>query len=154
MPATAQMNAAMQEFTETGYKTSEQHKEEGNARSKKDETDVTEFINFLQIHNPFNETSTSLRHIETGVTANGRVNCDNAKEIGNNILKDMVGKDFEGYSFKKSKQAVTMNEKSSIKVLGEPVVIDPQLLFQRLITAARFVDGDVSSAFQYELIIF
>ena len=39
MPACAEMNAAMQDFTQINYETSEQHKEMSTVRLKRDEKD-------------------------------------------------------------------------------------------------------------------
>ena len=62
----------------------------------------------------------------------------------------MVGKGVEAYTFKKSKQAVTLGLRSAIKINGESVQVDPQLLFQRLFTVGNRFDGP-SSLFRYEL---
>ena len=52
---------------------------------------------------------------------------------------------------KRSKQVKTLNEKSKIKVQSESGSVSPQLLFQRLVTAARYFTDDVSTLFSYEL---
>ena len=41
------------------------------------------------------------------------------------------------YTFRRKNQAITMDMKSSIKIDGNTVQIDPQLLFQRLVLAAK-----------------
>ena len=52
----------------------------------------------------------------------------------------MIGKSVKDYSFRKSHQAISLNEKSSMKVNGEVISVDPQLLFPRLTTeASRYV---------------
>lgn len=62
----------------------------------------------------------------------------------------MVGQSVDGFSFRKSEQAVTLGTRSSVKVRGEAVKVDPQLIFQRLVTIGeRF--GDLQSLFTYEL---
>ena len=92
-----------------------------------------------------------MRSIETGVTADSAVNVEQAKEIGTRTLQDMMGKNVKEYLFRKSQQAVTLNEKSSIKVNGEVIAVDPQLLFQRLTAAANRYVTDISEVFKYEL---
>lgn len=72
------------------------------------------------------------------------VHVDNACEIGTKDLEETVGKSVTDYSFKKSQQAVTMNEKTSIKVSGEVISVAPQLLFQWLTTAANIYVSDIS----------
>ena len=44
-----------------------------------------------------------------------------------------------------------MGQKKSIKVDGEPLQIDPQLLFQSLTTAAQNMTENAAELFQYEL---
>ena len=153
MPACAEMNMAMQQLTPVDFNTSEQHKEVGRSRVARDEKDTLSFLSHLQQRNPFQveEDDNYLRNIETGVTADSAVNMEKAKEIGTRTLHDMVGKNVSDYSFRKSQQAVTLNEKSSVKVGGEIVAVDPQLLFQRLTTAANRYVSDISEVFRYEL---
>ncbi|XP_053373150.1 uncharacterized protein LOC123533634 [Mercenaria mercenaria] len=151
MPASAEMNNAMQEFCETVYKTNAQHKDVGKSRLLRDEKDTSILLDFLQERNPFEDSDTSLRNIETGVSADVTVNVDDAHTIGHAIMEQMVGKVIDQYSFKRSLQAVTLSAKTSPKVTDEIVNIDPQLLFQRLTTAAsRYVDN-IADIFQYEL---
>jgi hypothetical protein len=47
---------------------------------------------------------TNLSNIETGVIADGKVDVDRSVEIGNNILRSMVGQQIDDYVFKKNKQ--------------------------------------------------
>ena len=42
------------------------------------------------------------------------------------------------YTFKRSDQVTTLQSKSSVRVDGQPIHIDPELLFQRLIVASRY----------------
>ena len=49
------------------------------------------------------------------------------------------------------KQAVTLASKSSVKINGEGVQFDPQVLFQRLALAGH---GHSDDAFDYELCVF
>ena len=62
----------------------------------------------------------------------------------------MTGKAAAEYSFTKSNQAITFSAKSSIKVDGDKVQVDPQLLFQRRIIASQSLD-DMSAIIKYEL---
>ena len=59
----------------------------------------------------------------------------------------MEGKTAAEYSFKRNKQAVTLDTKSAVKIDGIAV---PQLLFQRLTIAARATDN-LEDVFKYEL---
>ena len=108
--------------------------------------DTLTVLKYFQERNPFC-SDPSLRNISTGVHANPSVNVDAAKAIGNTILANM---DAEEYSFKKRDQAITMRTKSSLKIDGEAVHMDPHLLFQRLTIAAK-ASQDLPSVFKYEL---
>jgi hypothetical protein len=44
-----------------------------------------------------------------------------------------------------------LNEKSKVKTQGDSLNVNSQLLFQRLVTAARNITEDVSKIFEYEL---
>ena len=92
-----------------------------------------------------------MRNISTGVATDCTVNVDRAKEVGETILKSMVRKQRPRLHFKEKNHLVTMGQKKSIKVDGEPLQINPQLLFQRLTTVAQNMTENVAELFQYEL---
>ena len=54
------------------------------------------------------------------------------------------------YVFKRANQVVTLNSKSSVKVDGDVIQIDPQLLFQRLTLVAKSRDC-LEDVFRFEL---
>jgi len=62
----------------------------------------------------------------------------------------MVDKKVFDHTFKKNDQVVTFDTRSSVKIGKESVLIDPQLLFQRLSTAGPRCD-DLTGVFKYEL---
>ena len=68
-----------------------------------------------------------MRNIVTGVHAHTTVNVDTAKNVGATILQSIDWKTAAEYTFKKKEQAVTLNTKSSIKIDGDEVKVDPQL---------------------------
>ena len=43
----------------------------------------------------------------------------------------MIGETVEEFHFRKADQAVTLGSRLTVKVKGEPVKVDPQLIFQR-----------------------
>ena len=100
---------------------------------------------------PFVSDSASLSNIANGMTTENNVNADNAKEVGEHILETMLGKSVSEHTFKRKDQVVTMGVKQSLTVNGESISVDPQLLFQRLVTAARDVTEDMRDLFRYEL---
>lgn len=149
MPACAEVNNSMQELTETRYATSMQHKDLSKTRLTRDETDSRNILNFLVDRNPFSN-DTSLHNIATGIIADGKVNVDEAESVGNAILKSMSGKQIDEYVHKRKEQVVTMG-KNTLKCDKEAVQIDPQLLFQRLVTVARSEVDDLEPLMNYEL---
>ena len=62
-----------------------------------------------------------------------------------------MGEKVDGISFQRKEQAVTLASKSSVKINGEGVQFDPQVLFQRLALAGH---GHIDDAFDYELCVF
>ena len=58
----------------------------------------------------------------------------------------MAGKSIGEFTFRKVNQAVTLGSLSTVKIKGEHVNIDPQLLFQRLLTVRERCD-DVDITF-------
>lgn len=154
MPICVSFNNAMQDFTKTQYETSEQHKEVGKSRVKKDKKDISTMYSFLKLRNPFISDDNILKNIDTGVTATSDVNVEQAKVIGEGILSSMTDQEVEKYTFKRSFQVVTLSDNSAVKITGEPIQIDTQLLFQRLLAASQRYNEDLSDIFQYELCSF
>ena len=152
MPACAEMNAAIQDFTGQSFKSTEQHQDTTASRVKQDEQDITVMTCFLKPRNPF-QPGMNLKNIVSGIVADSSVNVHNASVVGRNILKQMEGKTVKEYSFKHSQQAVTMaaTSKNAIIIDSDVVVVDHQLLFQRLISAAENFGLKRSELFRYEL---
>ena len=76
----------------------------------------------------------------TGVNATGDVDVCRAKEIGQKIMDSMTGIPVAQYTFKRSDQVTTLPSKSSVRVYGHPIHVDPELLFQRLIVASNSIE--------------
>ena len=152
MPACADVSQAMEEFSNTTYVSSEQHKDSTKARISRDNNDMKSLAVFLEARNPF-DSDPSLRSISSGVIADESVNVDNAKQIGESILKSTEGKRVDEFVFRKKAQAVTLNCKTQLKIDGDVVSVDPHLLFQRLISAARgnTEQTELEDFFTYEL---
>ena len=84
-------------------------------------------MSFLAERNPFSD-DLALRNITTRVTAEDTINVEDAKAIGTTIVNEMVGKCVVEHSFKKKNQIVIMASNNLVN-------IDPQVHFQRLVTA-------------------
>jgi len=91
-----------------------------------------------------------MRNIISGVTADDTINAEDAKSVGTAKENEMVGKCVAEHSFKKKNQVVTMASNNAIKVNQELVSIDPQVLFQRLVTAGMS-NEQLPEIFQFEL---
>ena len=149
MPACAEVNRAMQELSGAKYSTNEQNKETGKSRQRPDMKDTLTLLLTMSEINPFAE-STSLRNIMTGVNATGDVDVCRAKEIGQKIMDSVTGIPVAQYTVKRSDQVTTLQSKSSVRVSGQPIHVDPELLFQRLIVASNAID-DRRAIFRFEL---
>ncbi|XP_041362003.1 uncharacterized protein LOC121377973 [Gigantopelta aegis] len=149
MPACGEVNSVMQELTRISYDTGEQNKDMTKARQSRDWKDTLSVLENLKERSPFSDDQT-LRNIFTGVHAHSTVNVDKAKTVGKSILDGMDGEIVAEYTFKRKHQVVTLDTKSTVKIDGESVQIDPQLLFQRLTIAAK-TSKDLEDVFKYEL---
>ena len=152
MPACAEVNDSMQLVTGVSFTTSEQHKDSSKTRQSQDHRDTRKLLNFFQRRNPFSGGG-ALKSLSSGRTADESVNVDTAKHMGQSILDGMTGSTVADIKFKKRDQAVTLATKSQSTVSfdGEPVNVDPALLFQRLVTIAETTPETLHSAFEYEL---
>jgi len=148
-PQCAEINHAMQELTSVSYSTSDQHKDLSKARQERDVSDTRKLIFFLATRSPFVH-NTNLICIDSGVCADSDVSADTAKCVGDKIVNRMIGKSVQEFAFKKKDQIVTIDKTSVVRLGSTSVEIDPQLLFQRLITAGTNSDG-LEHVFQYEL---
>ena len=113
----------------------------------RDWKDTFVIVHYLMDRNPF-ECGENLNNIANGMHAQATVNADKALEIGSRILNQMDGISPADYTFKRKDQAITMASKNAVKVDGESIEVDPQLLFQRLSTAAG---SDLEASLAYEL---
>ena len=155
MPACCEVNEAMQTLTGTHYESSDQHAEASETRKARDCRDITVIGEFLRDRNPFSLDDCSLRNIETGATADTRVNADEANGIGERILQKMANQLVMEYTFKRKDQVVPLNAKRGSKMGTEQddsmEQIDPQLMFQLLVIAGEGHLTESSDLFQHEL---
>ena len=133
MPVCASINETMQKFRGVSHETSDQQKYVSAARQARDVSDTVDLIDYLNERDPFVQND-SLFNIANGMTAQERVNVEKAREIGVKIVESMVGKSTDEFTFRKANQAVMLGSRSTVKIKGEHVNIDPQLLCQRLLT--------------------
>ena len=77
------------------------------------------------------------------------MNCACAQHVGGKVLEGMVGETTAQHTFKK-KTGMPPSNSNTINVIDDVIQIDPQLLFQRLVTAGQCKDNLVE-VFPYEL---
>ena len=140
----------MQNLAGITHETSEQHKDLGISRRERDTLDSDILFSYLKHASSFDGDNLKLRSIATGMSATMACNVDTAKEIGERIMKLMIGVSVKDFVFRKKDQAVLMTAKSNES--GTSVrQLDPSLLFQRLIVIAKKSQVDESQIFKYEL---
>ena len=102
-------------------------------------------------HDPFDIGSEKLRSLDTGLIAGDDVNCDEAEMIGPQIQQSLDNLSKNNATAKRSLKAVTLASlKPSVKINDEKIVVDPLVLFSRLIILMHRY-GDISCFFDYEL---
>ncbi|RUM44712.1 MAG: hypothetical protein DSY80_04115, partial [Desulfocapsa sp.] len=119
------------------------------ARQARDVSDTLDLISYLKERDPFVQNA-SLVNIANGMVAQEGVNVERSREVGEHILASMVGESVDNFTFRKVDQAVTLGSKTVVKIKGESVKVDPQLLFKRLILVGERQE-DLPSLFKYEL---
>ena len=153
MHATAGYHDALSTLTKNQNKTSDQHQDLGKSRLQRDYNDLQKLITWLdhQSHNPFDANRTNLQALDSGVIADESVTCDDAENIGMMIQQSLDNVMLSQASIKRSKQATTFaGLKPSIKLGNKNVVIDPMVLFSRLIVLMQR-SNDITNYFAYEL---
>ena len=145
---------ALCSLTKNVRNTSFQHDDFGKGRLQRDFSDLEKAVkNWLNMpsHNPFDQNRTTLQALDSGLTADEKVNCDEAEEVGKKIQKKLDGSSWTVATVKRSEKAVTLvSLKPTIRIANETVVVDPLVLFSRLIILmSRF--GDISGFFSFEL---
>ena len=88
----------------------------------------------------------------TGVNATGDIDMCRAKEIGQNIVDSMTGIPVAQYTFKCSDQVTTLQSKSSVRVDGQPIHVDPEFLFQRLIVTSNAIDDQKKCVIPFRVV--
>lgn len=151
MPSCGAINEAMQNFCHKALETSEQHKELGLTRKKRDISDTKILYDYLNEKNVFGNIP-GLRNIVDGLVSSSNCNPNDAESKGMSILKKMDGSVSSEFVFKKVDQIVIMNSKNTVQIDDENVQIDPEVLFQRLLFIQNNRNkNDLESILQYEL---
>ena len=127
---------SMTEVTNLQHKTSEQHRELGKNRIKRDNADFKKIELFFEVHNPFDPEEPDLRNLFTGLTAktDDQINCDQTEEIGKIINEKLDGISFSNSSIKRREQIKSLEKlRVGLKLDKETISVDPSMLFSRLL---------------------
>ena len=88
-PAVAEVNRAIQEFTEVTYATSDQHKEVSNSRIERDHNDSVKVAEYFLERFPFGQ-GRELINIDNGEVAHSSTNVYQAEEVAKRMMKEIV----------------------------------------------------------------
>ena len=86
-PMSSAYNYAMQDFSNTVYVPSEQHREATPSQIERDRTDLQKLASKFEQHSPFTEGQ-NLRNIITGINADKDVNVQNLFAVGKNTIEE------------------------------------------------------------------
>ena len=87
----------------------------------------------------------------SGAVTHNSVNVDEARTVGNAIMASMTGCSVESFSLRKRDKAITMADKTAVKIDNKEVIIDSQLLFQHIVSCAQCIGDDIAPVLKYEL---
>ena len=130
--------------TNVQQKSSDQHHETSCSRQKRDCSDTQNIIDFLQKVIPFKGGTNVLRNIVTGMVSSSNVNVEVALSVGDKIMSKMTGRTIQEFIPRRVDQCVLMTTKGTQLENEKHSHVDPDLLFQRLVTVARRSDKDES----------
>ena len=159
LPPCIPIMEALENLSGTSSASSEQHvaykdhKELRQARQNRDTTDLVKFTSWLKTHNPFNpKYQTKLIAVFSGMSADETINCDRADEVGSELQKAMVGKNFAELTLECFAKVLPLSAMTStIKVRGEAVVIDQQQMLNRVLAVLQS-GSELENFFQYEFV--
>ena len=130
-----------------------QHKELKETRRRRDASDLSKFIDWLHVHNPFEiKNNSNLMSVFTGLSADDSINCDKAYKIGLRLQMEMVGENFADLTLKRSAKVRTLSSMTStVKLKGEAVVVDQQLMLNRILAVLQST-SDLEQYIQFEFV--
>ena len=141
LPLCIPLRTASEEFAGSHTESSEQHSKASDhqdlrpAQQARDQADLEQFIQGLEAHPPFSgHYGCELVSLSTGITGDSSVTCHNAKEVGQQLKQQMVGKSFADVKMNRKGKVKTLAAMtSSIVVHEQEVIVSPQQLFDRII---------------------
>ena len=152
LPLCIPLCTAGEELAGSHTESSEQHSKASDhqdlrpAQQTCDQADLEQFIQWLEAHPPFSgHYGGELVSLSTGITGDSSVTCHNAKEVGQQLQQQMVGKSFADVKMNRRGKVKTLAAMtSSIVVHEQEVIVSPQQLFDRIIC---LLDGSADLPF-------
>ena len=97
-PISSAYNYAMQDFSNTVYVSSEQHREATPSRIDRDRTNLQKLASKFEQHSPFTEGQ-NLRNVITGINVDKDVNVQNLFTVVKNTIEEMENQSVFSYTF-------------------------------------------------------
>jgi len=153
MHSCADIHCAMTKLTQLPHTSTDQHREMGTTRAKRDGADMSKILAWFEVKDPFSRADGRLCCISTGVTAveGDGINCDMAEEVGASLQKQMDGVGFLDVVLKKANFVKTLQQ------LHKGVIVEDKMmflhnthLFSRLVALVERTN-DVAPYFCYEM---
>ena len=128
------MYSYLETFADVFSSSSEQIKDLRSSRLDRELRDLESFIVWLRPHSPCMYTaSESLVSLATGVIADSTVNCDQAYPIGKVASESITGQIFTTVQVKRKDKIIYFSSsRNAVRVRGQDVDIDPNILWHRL----------------------
>lgn len=96
-------------------------------------------------------TNEELVSLTTGIVASAEINCDKAKEIGENILQKSIGNNFQDLKLKRNDKVKSLGfAHKTIKVFDQVSPVNSTQLFNRILCSCKSEDH-LKECFKYEL---
>ncbi len=141
-PICAVINFLLMNYTKIQQTTSDQHKECGDSRVKRDEKDTKLVIEYFKKYAPF--------HVDRSFCRKKMSMLTSRNQLATALWKKMNGKTVSEFIPRKADQVVLMSSNSSGKE-DKNRLVDPALMFQRLVSVAERSEKEESCYFKYEL---
>jgi len=96
MHSCADVHIAVTKLTQTEYTSTDQHREMGTTREKRDRSDMSKILAWFDDRDPFDRSDGRLCCLVSGLTAvdGDGINCDIAEDVGAGLQRQMDGVSF------------------------------------------------------------
>ncbi|KAH3729291.1 hypothetical protein DPMN_055259 [Dreissena polymorpha] len=116
--------SAMQDLAHLPYTLSPQHKDSIEARIEIDVSDLEKMQTKIKTCSPYTTVPTLINSVN-GIVAGSEVNMHAFHEVGNKIIRGMIGKSAFAHKFKREDKAAKTLENNSAVKIAKDRAIDP-----------------------------